>query len=78
VHVYRRETKDIVTRFRRRRISFPACISALDAALARLVPRLSGDRLVPLRALMPAGNDVVMKEMERAARNFNAWSGFKE
>lgn len=65
VNVYRRETKDIITRFCHHRLSFPACISALDAALARFLPRLTGDQILALRALMLANNETVMKEMER-------------
>jgi hypothetical protein len=33
--------------------------------LADLVPRLSGEELAELRALMLANNEIVMKEMER-------------
>lgn len=62
---YRRETRAIVRRFLDSRLSFPDCISALDAALARLVPRLKGEDIAALRIEMLANNEVVMKEMER-------------
>ena len=38
--VYKSETQEIIRRFLARRLSFPDCIAALDAALAGLVPRL--------------------------------------
>jgi hypothetical protein len=73
VNVYRSETKKLVRRFRHHQLSFPNCISALDSALARLIPRLDQGRypeqMTALRALMLANNETVMKEMEhRGAR----------
>jgi hypothetical protein len=65
VEQYARETAAVIKRFLHLRLSFPACIAALDAALARLMPRLTGDQIVPLRGLMLANNETVMKEMER-------------
>jgi hypothetical protein len=65
VEVYKSETQEIIRRFLARRISFPDCIAALDAALASLVPRLRHKELDDLRALMLANNEIVMKEMER-------------
>lgn len=65
MEIYERETRAIIERFLRRGISFPECIAALDAALAELIPRLTSGDLVPLRALMLANNEIVMKEMER-------------
>jgi hypothetical protein len=65
VEPYRRETREVIERFLRGELSFPDCIAALDAALAELIPRLSGEQLAPLRALMLANNEIVMKEMER-------------
>jgi hypothetical protein len=65
MEVYERETRAVIARFLRREISFPECIAALDAALAELIPKLTGEQLTPLRALMLANNDTVMKEMER-------------
>jgi hypothetical protein len=65
VELYRRETREVIERFLRQEVSFPDCIAALDAALAELIPRLSSEQLDPLRALMLANNEIVMKEMER-------------
>jgi hypothetical protein len=63
--VYKSETKEVLSRFLSRRLSFPDCIAALDAALAGLLPRLRADELPALRELMMANNAIVMKEMER-------------
>jgi hypothetical protein len=65
VEVYKSETQEIIKRFLARRLSFPECIAALDAALAGLVPRLRPEDLDALRSLMMANNEIVMKEMER-------------
>jgi len=55
----------VIERFLDHRLSFPDCIAALDAALAGLIPRLTGKQLAPLRVLLLANNETVMKEMER-------------
>lgn len=47
------------------KIPFPDCISRLDAVLVRFMPRLTGDQIPALRALLFANNEIVMKEMER-------------
>ena len=65
VEAYESETREIVKRFLRRRISFSGCIAALDAALAALIPRLNPEQLPALREVMLANNERVMKEMER-------------
>jgi hypothetical protein len=65
MEVYKRETRDVINRFLDHGLSFPDCIAALDAALARLIPRLPDEELDSLRAVMFANNDIVMKEMER-------------
>jgi hypothetical protein len=65
VEAYETETTEIVTRFLRHKLEFPDCISALDAALTRFVPRLGGDEIKRLCIVMLANNDIVMKEMER-------------
>jgi CRP/FNR family transcriptional regulator, cyclic AMP receptor protein len=62
---YRRETQLILKRFLNRRLGFPDCVAALDAALADLIQRISGQQIAPLRALILTNNEVVMKEMER-------------
>jgi len=65
MEVYERETQEIIKRFLDRRLSFPECIAALDAALAGLIPRLTGEELPRLRIVILANNEIVMKEMER-------------
>jgi hypothetical protein len=67
MEVYKRETRLRVNRFLHYHLTFPGCISALDAALARLIPRLQPENLPALRTLMLANNEKVMKEMERRA-----------
>ena len=65
MEAYERETEEIIKRFLARRISFPECIAALDAALAGLIPHLTGEQLPRLRIVMLANNEIVMKEMTR-------------
>ncbi len=72
MEVYKSETKEVLSRFLGRRLSFPDCIAALDAALAGLLPRLRADELPALRELMMANNDIVMKEMERRGQRKKA------
>jgi len=67
MEAYKRETRRVIYRFIRRQLSFTNCIAALDAALARVIPRLRPDDLDALRAVMLANNEKVMKEMERRA-----------
>jgi hypothetical protein len=61
---YKRATKRVVNSFLRREISFPECIHALDAALAKSIPRLKPEELSELRAWMFTNNGIVMKEMQ--------------
>jgi len=68
MEVYKSETQEVLKRFLDRRLSFPDCIAALDAALAGLLPRLRPEELPALRELMLANNAVVMKEMERRTK----------
>jgi|GEM_PF-6337523 len=72
MEVYKSETKEVLGRFLGHRLSFPACIAALDSALAGLLPRLRSDELPALRELMLANNEVVMKEMERRSQRKKA------
>jgi hypothetical protein len=65
MEAYKRETNELINRFLLRRLSFPECISALDSALAGLIPRLRPEDLPALRELIMANNERVMKEMER-------------
>jgi hypothetical protein len=68
MEVYERETNEILKRFLERRLNFAECIAALDAALAGLVPTLTGEQIPRVRAVMLANNEIVMKEMERRSR----------
>lgn len=72
MEVYKTETREVLDRFLGRRLSFPACIAALDAALAGLLPRLRSEELPALRELMLANNAVVMTEMERRGQRKKA------
>ena len=72
MEVYKSETKEVLSRFLSRRLSFPDCIAALDAALAGLLPRLRPEELPVLRELMLANNAIVMKEMERRGQRKKA------
>ena len=66
MEIYKRETRKVIQRFLKHRLSFPNCVAALDAALADFIPRLDGlEQLATLRAVMLANNEIVMKEMER-------------
>jgi hypothetical protein len=65
MEVYKRETQKTIKRFLRFHLSFGGCIHALDAALARLIPRMNPEDLPALRALMLANNEIVVKEMKR-------------
>jgi CRP/FNR family cyclic AMP-dependent transcriptional regulator len=64
MEVYRKETRQVIKRFLNRKLSFHDCIAALDAALASLTTRLSGQPIAPLRALILENNYIVTKEME--------------
>ena len=72
MEVYKSETKEVLSRFLGRRLSFPGCIAALDAALAGLLPRLRAEELPALRELMLVNNAIVMKEMERRGQRKKA------
>ena len=65
MEAYERETQAVVKRFLDKKLSFPDCIAALDAALADLIPRLTGEEIVRLRIVMLANNEMVMKELGR-------------
>jgi hypothetical protein len=67
MQVYERETKEVILRFLSRKLTFPACIAALDASLSRLIQEMRPARLYVLRDLMLANNDLVMDEMARRA-----------
>ncbi len=65
MEVYKSETREIIKRFLNHKLSFADCVTALDAALADLTPRLTDEQFAPLRILVLENNDMVMKEMER-------------
>jgi hypothetical protein len=72
MEVYKTETREVLSRFLRRRLSFPDCIAALDAALAGVLPRLQPSELPALREVMLANNEIVMEEMERREQSRKA------
>lgn len=63
MEVFMTETQDVVRRFRHHQLTFETCISRLDAALARFIPRMRPEDLPQLRTVMLANNDAVMTEM---------------
>jgi hypothetical protein len=65
MQVFRNETREIIRRFMRQRLTFPQCIEMLDSALADVEPRLTKAEIPVRRALVLANNDTVMLEMER-------------
>jgi len=65
MEVYESETRDVISHFIGHDLSFTDCLTSLDAALARFIPRLTGEHIAYLRALMLANNARVMSEMER-------------
>ena len=65
MEVYRRETREIIWRFLRHRLTFPQCIELLDSALSDVEPTLTAEELPALRALVLSNNEMVMMEMER-------------
>ena len=69
MEAYREQTREVIGRFLDGKLSFPDCIAALDAALADLIPRLTPKLIVPLRTLILANNEIVVKEMERRAHH---------
>src|SRR5580658_11075849 len=65
MEVYKSETHEVIKRFLSRRLSFDDCMAALDAALADLTSRATGEQIASLRAVILENNNIVMKEMER-------------
>jgi CRP-like cAMP-binding protein len=65
MEVYKNETREVIKRFLRRRLSFHDCLAALDTALADLTSRATSEQIASLRPLILKNNDIVMKEMER-------------
>ena len=65
MQAYEQRTREIVSRFICHKLTFPACISALDAELADLVPRMADMQLPALRVMMLANLARVNFEMEQ-------------
>src|SRR6185295_19048268 len=65
MRAYEQRTREIVSRFIAHRLTFPACISALDAELADLVPRMADMELPALRVMMLANLARVNYELEQ-------------
>ena len=63
--VYKAECAEILRRYRAGDITRHACINALDAAVAGLVPKLHPKDLPPLRALLKANNEAMVREVKR-------------
>ena len=62
---YEQRTREIIRRFICHELDFPACIAALDAELADLVPRLEDAELPALRVMMLANLARVNYELEQ-------------
>ena len=65
MEVYERETDEVVKLFLARKLSFAACIAALDSALEDFIPKLKAEDATRLRIVMLANNEIVMKELEK-------------
>jgi hypothetical protein len=65
MEAYQRDTRKVINRFLGHRIGFADCVAILDAALARLIPKMPREHLPALRVLLLANNETVMQEMER-------------
>ena len=65
MEIYEREITAVVKLFLARKLSFTACIAAMDSALEDLIPRLKPEDATRLRIVMLSNNEIVMNEMER-------------
>lgn len=65
MEVYRNETREIQNCYLGLQITLADCIVALDAALARFIPRLHHDELDALKAQLLANHELVIAEVER-------------
>jgi hypothetical protein len=64
METYERQTQAVIESFLRHELSFPACVAALDAALADFMPSMTGDQIAGVRIVMLANNEIVLREME--------------
>lgn len=55
----------MIQRFLARRLSFPGCIAALDAAFSYHTLGLTSEQIASMRDLILENNNIVMKEMEK-------------
>ncbi len=66
LEIYKVETAEIIKRFLDHALTFPECISALDAALADARHRApTHEQEVSLRVLASSNYEIVRKEMDR-------------
>jgi hypothetical protein len=65
MEVYKSETREVIRRFLDHRLTLPECMTALEDALADLIPRLHGETSATLPALIARNNAIALKEMER-------------
>ena len=63
--IYERETTEVVKLFMTRKISFAACIAALDSALEDFIPKLKPEDATRLRIVMLSNHEIIMNELER-------------
>ena len=65
VRAYERKTREILSRFVCHRLTFPECISALDAELSNLLLRIAEKEIPRLRVMLLANLARVHIELER-------------
>ena len=65
MEVYERETTEVVKLFLAEKITFSACIAALDSALEDFIPKLKPEDATRLRIFMLSNHEIIMSEMER-------------
>ena len=58
-HTAAHEIRAVIDRFLGYKLSFPSRISALYAALADFMPRMTGDQITRLRVVMLANNELM-------------------
>ncbi len=67
MEIYKNDAREILERFLNFQLSSPDCIAALDAALARFIPRLRCEELDALKAQLIENHEIMGKELERRA-----------
>jgi hypothetical protein len=71
MEAYKRETEEVMRRFLSRRLDYPDCLAALDAAVANFVLRVTCEQLPPLRVVILANEEILAKEQGRRANRPN-------